>query len=71
MTTHRWTVTALDTPTTKVVLPGPDFSRRFADAIFHELYDYAVDAGFEPSAIAWSIHAEIDQTTDGVEETES
>ena len=68
MTTHKWTVTALDIPTTKVVLTGSDFSRRFADEISDALFDYAVDAGFEPSAIAWSIHAEIDQTKDGVEE---
>ena len=65
MTTHRWTVT-----TTKIVITGSDFSRRFADEISDALHDYAVDAGFEPSAIAWSIHAEIDQTKDGVEETE-
>ena len=68
MTTYKWTVTALDIPTTKVVLTGSDFSRRFADEISDALHDYAVDAGFEPSAIAWSIHAEIDQTKDGVEE---
>ena len=65
MTTHRWTVT-----TTKIVITGSDFSRRFADEISDALHDYAVDAGFEPSAIAWSIHAEIDQTKNGVEETE-
>ena len=63
MTTHRWTVT-----TTKIVITGSYFSRRFADEISDALHDYAVDAGFEPSAIAWSIHAEIDQTKDGVEE---
>ena len=63
MTTHKWTVT-----TTKIVIAGSDFSRRFADEISDALFDYAVDAGFEPSAIAWSIHAEIDQTKDGVEE---
>ena len=68
MTTHKWTVTALDIAPTKVVITGSDFSRRFADEISDALHDYAVDAGFEPSAIAWSIHAEIDETTDGVEE---
>jgi len=68
MTTYKWTVTALDIAPTKIVIAGSDFSRRLADEISDALHDYAVDAGFEPSAIAWSIHAEIDETTDGVEE---
>jgi len=70
MTTHKWTVTALDIPNTKVVITGSDFSRRFADEISDALHDYAVDAGFEPSFIAWSIHAEIDQQKDAIEENE-
>lgn len=70
MTTHLWTVTALDIAPTNVVLTGSDFSRRFADDISDALHDYAVDAGFEPSAIAWSIHVEIDQQKDSIEENE-
>lgn len=70
MTTHKWTVTALDIPNTKVVITGSDFSKKFADEISDALHDYAVDAGFEPSFIAWSIHAEIDQQKDAIEENE-
>jgi hypothetical protein len=70
MTTYKWTVTALDIPPTNVVLTGSDFSRKFSDEISDALHDYAVDAGFEPSAIAWSIHAQIDQQKDAIEETE-